>query len=524
VFPLAFAAVLGRAVKAYTTWRLERGETLGNLDTLAGSATLVSTIMSQVSLRIFTSLGAILSVAWMLSPLGGQAALRIVSLANVTDSANASYLYPKGGHVYGMGDIFMTSTSATEKGMGQALYASSLMSAKSLEQSSVDLWTNVKIPYLEHAEQNISNPADPEGWYILGDGGYEVASLVGIPVFGLPEGVHNSSFLMDASYWHVDCSSSTMEWAGPLPSPNSSWEGGKGESSVALWSNNTEYRGDLQTSSFPSNLSSRTILFRAFPIESICHMSTSYVELDLSCTSQLCRCVKIRRSVKQHHPENWTSLDLNFSTGSSNTIFAGFAYWFTKLVPGHDSKPTIVEGYFESSGPLVRSRKRTSISSLPLDLLSLRLAQILNTAWAASWVWIFNGVTGTSQLHPESLMTAAGVQTTAVEQISCDYLWFSILLIASLTMLSAAVACAAFRMLRRGPEFDLLISTMVKEDPNVSLPAMSSTLDAVERARNCKNVKIILGDVSGEDEVGHIALTNVGGRNAIGISKNRLYN
>jgi hypothetical protein len=68
VFPLVFAAIVGRTVKAYTTWRLEGGETLGNLDTIAGSATLISTIMSQMLLRIFALLGFAPAVAWMLSP------------------------------------------------------------------------------------------------------------------------------------------------------------------------------------------------------------------------------------------------------------------------------------------------------------------------------------------------------------------------------------------------------------------------------------------------------------------------
>lgn len=45
-------------------------------------------------------------------------------------------------------------------------------------------------------------------------------------------------------------------------------------------------------------------------------------------------------------------------------------------------------------------------------------------------------------------MTIVGMQTTAVEQIKYDYLWFSLLLIVSFIMLSAAIAYTAFRMLR----------------------------------------------------------------------------
>jgi hypothetical protein len=203
VFPLAFADVMGRTVKAYTGWRLERGETLGRLNILAGSATLVSTVVSQLSLRIFSPLGLVMTMIWALSPLGGQAALWVFSLVNVTSSADVSYVYPKDSYnsVYGMGGLSMTGTSATELGMAQALYASSIMGTESVKQSGVDLWANVKIPYIELMEQNVSQSVDPDGWYSLEDASYETASLVGVSTFDLPMAAYNISFSIGASYW-----------------------------------------------------------------------------------------------------------------------------------------------------------------------------------------------------------------------------------------------------------------------------------------------------------------------------------
>lgn len=173
----------------------------------------------------------------------------------------------------------------------------------------------------------------------------------------------------------------------------------------------------------------------------------------------------------------------------------------------------------------MKPRTNDSIASLPKEVFSLRAAQILNTAWFSTWVYQFSGATKTDQVDSRSMNTVPGVSTSTVEHIMCSHLWLSFLLLAGFVTLGAAIACAVFGMLRRAPDFDLLFSTMVKEDPNVSLPAMSSTLSAVERARRCKDVRIVLGDVSGEDEVGHIALTNTGnGKVVVGISKNRLYN
>jgi hypothetical protein len=48
VFPLLFASVVGRAVHAILLWRLEKGEHIVILDTLAGSTSLTSTVTSQL--------------------------------------------------------------------------------------------------------------------------------------------------------------------------------------------------------------------------------------------------------------------------------------------------------------------------------------------------------------------------------------------------------------------------------------------------------------------------------------------
>lgn len=61
-------------------WRLERGERLGLLDTLASSTTVVNALLSQVSLRRFSLVGCAIAVIWAWSPVGGQAALRIMTI------------------------------------------------------------------------------------------------------------------------------------------------------------------------------------------------------------------------------------------------------------------------------------------------------------------------------------------------------------------------------------------------------------------------------------------------------------
>ena len=75
-------------------WRLERGERLGLLDLLAGSTTVVNTILTQMSLRVLSAAGLILILAWAISPLGGQASLRVITIAqqNTTSTAPVKYM------------------------------------------------------------------------------------------------------------------------------------------------------------------------------------------------------------------------------------------------------------------------------------------------------------------------------------------------------------------------------------------------------------------------------------------------
>lgn len=73
-----FAAILGRLVTKVAAWKLERGATLGILEQLMGSRTVVSTVVTQYKLRAFNIIGICLALLWLVSPLGGQSVLRII--------------------------------------------------------------------------------------------------------------------------------------------------------------------------------------------------------------------------------------------------------------------------------------------------------------------------------------------------------------------------------------------------------------------------------------------------------------
>lgn len=49
------------------------------------------------------------------------------------------------------------------------------------------------------------------------------------------------------------------------------------------------------------------------------------------------------------------------------------------------------------------------------------------------------------------------------------------------------------------------VTSMTYENPYMKIPNGGSTLDAMERARLLKDVEVYVGDVQGDEDVGHIA-------------------
>ncbi|KAJ8133531.1 hypothetical protein O1611_g83 [Lasiodiplodia mahajangana] len=150
VFPILFTIVVGGTLRSLALYRLQAGGKIGFLDLLLGSTTLGNTIETLFERRFnyfdVTSLGLLL--LWALSPLGGQATLRVIGYQDVTMTRQLELpyldysrsIFPNGLILSDFGTIPITLTSA---------FLSSLSSPVSLQLSTSDLWGNVKTPVLE---------------------------------------------------------------------------------------------------------------------------------------------------------------------------------------------------------------------------------------------------------------------------------------------------------------------------------------------------------------------------------------
>ncbi|KAG8626147.1 hypothetical protein KVT40_006548 [Elsinoe batatas] len=181
VFPVLFAAVVGSALKVFARY-------------------LARMLTGQLLLWRFTWLGLGLTCLWSLSPLGGQASLRLLSReTRMVDSPQTVYyvntamtglyrrlryeqaraidalLWDKKRYYYS------PAFPGNQFPALQTFLLASMDAPASTQISNEDLWNNVRIPRIS-CLANITQDAD--GWRLVPDnlGKLDYASMTGVPI------------------------------------------------------------------------------------------------------------------------------------------------------------------------------------------------------------------------------------------------------------------------------------------------------------------------------------------------------
>lgn len=291
--------------------------------------TIVQTIVTQVQMRSLSLLSLLLIAIWSLSPLGGQASLRIIHPLihhNITTrpleyaNTNAKIL------TYGYGsddtDSMFTPTNV--------LFGAAMLGITSSSSHYVDSWNNLKVPWIEYLDPST---ADVDGWYPVPkllqlNSSDDFTSLIGIPLSTISSASNlTTSFNIETSYWTLSCPvfedlgddldvdalnrTEAPSYAYP-PLGNATDDQPK---NLLLFSVNT------YNSSEPRDPTANTRLRRITYVDynngpaynvgpgslvtANCTIKTSYVEVSASCLSGSCTAVRIRNSHKPHAPESW---------------------------------------------------------------------------------------------------------------------------------------------------------------------------------------------------------------------------
>lgn len=558
-FPIAFAAVTGRAVLKIADFWLERGVKLGALEQIMGSRTFGTTISSLIQLRSFNLLSLGLLALWATSPIGSQAVLRLLSPENSNSTSSISMPY------------FNTDTESYFANIAQngpqdsaqlesstaiaSMYVAALLTPSDTKNGTTDWWGNVKIPFQSSLDPSTDDWAAPSDSTVY-------SSLIGIPI---AETQINSttSFTMESSYMELACGNvmqmSNITVLQPFAyditdnitysSANGTFQGSNVSDSPSS-SNMPTATWSLGLNSFTSsdfnkslslNSSSRscqpgsesytaspcyfrnfsedqafqgTLLFQSLntPLGSdstaqsvqsaFCQVQQIYVESNITCNQSFndgrdCQVVAQRNSQRTHAPPAITPLSLA-------EIFAPVSLGLPRATGATQSSsrsdPSLLYLNNTSAHFIATAQGSLNLTSLPPYIFSSRLAQLLNTYYSLGQ--------GTALLTEGGLpdnITTTGTITTTQDLYSVSWPWFAFFSLATMLMLLAAIVSVICDRLTTTPILLGYTSSIIRDSKYIRLDATDQMLSGLGLARKHRELGVKMGEV-GETGQSHLTL------------------
>ncbi|KAF1958904.1 hypothetical protein CC80DRAFT_21927 [Byssothecium circinans] len=471
LFPILFAAICGRSMKMIARFIAERRAKLSTLELLLASHSVWGTVESQFLMRRLTLVGANLLFLWALSPLGGQASLRLMKRGNRETYSETKLRYLTTGPAataWGMASTYQLNGKFFDAG---AIYTAALMAPLSTKLGPQDLWGNVKIPSL--GVLNMSN-VDSNGWITVPSNistPETYSSLVGLPIVGLALN-KTSTFTLESTYLSVECGAFQQY---PLPQngtiskwldadwatldqlvPGQVWKnksadhpigGTEGYSNSFFIDTNRPSSWGQDDNSDTQALVGRLDGFfghynrtrltdqeartrREITYASLysisddlsfyslnvatCLLSQHHVEAMIRCNGNQCIATKVRESHSDHRPAALTGFE-------NSQVMGNFAKQFPSAANiAYGSSPTEHLLVNSSSSPFIQRVGGSvpqkvmfaDVSTIPTDLFSRRLSLLLNTYYQISMQpnGYWGGLSGN--------LTAYGPDTTPATEIN----------------------------------------------------------------------------------------------------------
>ncbi|KAI4105935.1 MAG: hypothetical protein LQ339_003253 [Xanthoria mediterranea] len=452
IFPLVFAAVVGRALNFFARLRLEQGSSLAVLEQLVGSQTVFGAFWVQVILRNFNALGVFLVLLWLVSPLGGQSSLRLVGRdKHLTASTTTLASVNSTGTTSSFQQGFAQSLTG---GSINALYTGSLVAPLSIKTSAQDTWGNIKIPRFETYNRTL----DAEGYATIGDGEIDWISLLGWPVAGL-ESRFDSNFTIPTWYHDLECSDMSKAPA------NSDW----------IRANLNSQYGQPNASTIWSNGRDNSS-WNVFLLEDLKASDSDQLEFV------------------------WASKSGYNGNGGSTTKYIESA--------------NIVDsgGYIDMTDvppPDFTRRLRTILNTY--YIASIAPGASTGTMASASASRLLSGedrIPG--GFYSLGFTPVAATLSSSTDIYRCNKTFFALAVICSAILFVTGVAGGVAKYSCKGPDMLGYITSIVRHNPYTSLHTPDNTFDTSDLARQSQKTFLRLEDVSGEvDQVGHIAISSL---------------
>ncbi|KAE9974526.1 hypothetical protein BLS_010048 [Venturia inaequalis] len=506
IFPIVFAALMGKLFKHLALYRAERGVTLLELERLVGCQSLFAAVERQFATRRLDFWGFSILALWALSPVGGQAALRILHRESQVVPFNKTlrYLPIEAAQFTSMGGADMASEDYPSYG---PLYLASLRTNQGLQNSTMDLWGNVKIPDIDSL--SVVNQSLGKGWFNV-DYSHPVTytSLLGLPVFGIPS-AGNSSFEVLSRYNKLEC-------------PNVTFVG-----NITAWKSGTWGSSFKMSKGFSTNTTASGI--QSFQLLSMGRTNGSEVNCTVAQRDvvSLVECQGLKCQVNAMRPSTVAIADrdpIQF-IGFLNMLnqFPFVTIWRKSHASVEGSSPT-EQWLINPDTNFTQIYGFVNLSSIDKGDLSQRIQILYNTFWSATFgaqhivgqtsndLSYYDQapiVAGTSENISFNSTSASGVRY-GEQRLHCDWVFVVLLLVTSTILLGAGLTSVYLKKMTLAPDILGYASSAAHDNPYFPIDRSYSThLDGLERARALEDVKVIIGDVKGDSDVGHIAFAAV---------------
>ncbi|OAG12118.1 uncharacterized protein CC84DRAFT_1079243 [Paraphaeosphaeria sporulosa] len=525
IFPVIFAALMGRCFKYLGLNLAERGTTLGRLEQLIGSTSLFSALERQISLRGFSLIGYILMILWLLSPLGGQSALRLMGEETNSVFSNGTIQYLNPDTVVGTA-MGAASDINSARSVFSPIFLASLLSSSKYQDTSMDLWGNVKMPRFASVESSTSD----EWKTIKSDNNTNItyASLIGIPVAQLDK-IGASNFSVKARQWDVDCDKNEMQ-------------GGKqadfGSMDVSTWkvaytpvnSSCSKWPCSISFKSMANNDAENKDYFN-YTVAS-CKLSYDAYETRISCKGRSCIPTAIRK-VDSYIGVNYTrDTDAFFrNTPAFNTMIT---------LPRIDNLgvgsvafrgSTNAEKWMADPTNFVGLKTYVQLYELSPEVLSNRLTILWNSFFQSTYAMNTLGgnldqtFDNTTQSTDSQLFngTASTISTPMPSVWKLNWKWFTALLVSSIILQIAAYMGLFFKYYTCVPDIIGYASSMTLLNPYVPTPTGGTTLHGLERTHMLQDMKVMIGDVCANETIGAVAFAKADEGRVARLTRRRLY-
>jgi hypothetical protein len=520
-------------------------------------------VTSQLQLRALSLLGLSLVAIWSLSPIGGQASLRImtIGLKDTQIPETFSYMVTNG---------YLGAYSSAEMMMqGQAsagvVFIAALMGSPATKASPLDLWGNVKIPRIEN--YGGVAPTNEEGWYDTQNGDVDAySSLIGIPINGINSNFINHVTRVQSPYLSLQCSLNTSVPYDLQPS-NKTLPGKVSSASSAGniidWdvedSLNATRRNQILAESI-TPLRIKYIPRYRSNMTLDCNITSTYVETEIRCpTTSTCSATRVRRTKLNHFPSPWTLLDVSWRT------LPLFMQGMLQNFNGKLGYPQLSHKYLPD--PNLTSSNYANVSQTTEDKYTIRLGHMLNSYFACLngysaittgisndtayfydvnqtftleehgsggtnlWDELFYSIEsdGTNAAFKTRAWSSDGTKVERKDVVVAHRGWVITLCLTSIVLIVASlVAPVIHHFLTVGIDLAMNISSLAtRNNSHMTLPSTGTYLDASDRARLLRNHKVRFGDVDRGTEVGSLAIGSIEGRekeNGVArVEKRRLY-